>query len=238
MTEIKTTLPEDPKAAHESAETTDNLNLDPEVDLAMTQTMSDVDDIVFSAVKGVRRYQIVRAPQEKLDEWKRSVDEIVAAISSKNLASVRKLTMRDGHYTGDPKAVEKVISGEELDDTDIKLLAIGLFVLREKAQWSPVKSGLKMLKGGKFRMESAFEPGSWPNCYDTSVIVNELAKMYGIEGSLHSKGLSHSHFETKEGKVSDPMYGWRRGGIFQTKEKFEKFKKDMGLLRRMGLRKE
>jgi hypothetical protein len=68
---------------------------------------------------------------------------------------------------GDADTVKKLISSEALDDTDIKLLAIGLFILREKSPWHARKAGLKVLKGGKIRMESAFEPEGW-------VLKNEL----------------------------------------------------------------
>ncbi|MEK7545003.1 MAG: hypothetical protein AAB551_02625 [Patescibacteria group bacterium] len=177
------------------------------------------------------------AEVQNVHEWKHEVDEIASTIAAKNLPQVLELMKKDDRLIGDAKRVEKLISEEVLDDTDTKLLAIGLFVLREKSPWHPIKSGLKVLKGGRQRMESAFEPSGWANCYDIAAIVRELAKMYGIEGKLHGKGLSHAHFETEDGKVSDPMYGWMRGGLFQTKEKFEAHKKEMGLLKRMGIKK-
>lgn len=237
MPETKDTNRE--KALHtpEAAEVANAHASDPDVEMAMTKTVSAVDDVVFSAIKGVRRYQIIRAPQEKLDEWNRGVDEIASAIADKNLAQVRGLMKKDERLMGDADTIERLISEEILDDADIKLLAIGLFILREKSPWDARKSGLKVLKGGKVRMEGAFEPEGWANCYDIAAIVRELANMYGIEGELHGKGLSHAHFETEDGKVSDPMYGWRRGGLFQNKERFEAFKKEMGLLRRMGIKK-
>lgn len=237
MPETKDTTHEKALPAPEGAEVGNAHATDPDVELTMTKTVSAVDDVVFSAIKGVRRYQIIRAPQEKLDEWKRGVDQIASAIAAKNLAQVRGLMKKDERLMGDADTVERLISEEILDDTDIKLLAIGLFILREKSPWHGRKSGLKVLKGGKVRMESAFEPEGWANCYDIAAIVRELANMYGIEGELHGKGLSHAHFETEDGKVSDPMYGWRRGGLFQNKERFEAFKKEMGLLRRMGIKK-
>lgn len=237
MSETKTTDHEKALPAPEDAEVQNAHATSPDVELAMTKTVSAVDDVVYSAIKGVRRYQIVRAPQEMLEEWKRGVDEIASAIAAKTLQRVRELMKKDERLTGDADRVERLISEELLDDTDVKLLAIGLFVLHEKSPWHPRKSGLKVLKGGRQRMESAFEPEGWANCYDIAAIVRELAKMYGIEGELHGKGLSHAHFETEDGKVSDPMYGWMRGGLFQTKEKFEAHKKEMGLLERMGIKK-
>ncbi len=237
MSEIKDTDCEKALPVPEGVEAENAHATSPDVELAMTETVSAVDDVVYSALKGVRLYQIVRAPREMLEEWKCGVDEIASAIAAKNLSQVRELMKKDERLTGDADRVERLISEEVLDETDIKLLAIGLFVLREKSPWHPRKSGLKVLKGGKQRMESAFEPDGWANCYDIAAIVRELAKMYGIEGELHGKGLSHAHFETDDGKVSDPMYGWMRGGLFQTKRKFEDHKKEMGLLKRMGIKK-
>lgn len=237
MPSNKNAEPYEKLSVPESGEIQNPGAIDQDIELTMTNTISEVDDVVFSALKGVRRYQILRAPQEKLDEWKREVDKIASAIATKKLAQVRDLMKKGERLMGDADTVEKLISDENLDDTDIKLLAIGLFILREKSTWHARKSGLKVLKGGKVRMESAFEPEGWPNCYDIAAIVRELASMYGIEGELHGKGLSHAHFETEDGKVADPMYGWRRGGLFQNKEKFESFKKEMGLFRRMGIKK-
>ena len=237
MSEIKDTTGEKALPAPERVEVQNAHATDPDVELAMTETISGVDDVVYSALKGIRRYQIVRAPKEKLEEWKRGVDEIASAIAAKNLVQVKSLMKKDERLMGDADTVEKLISEETIDDTDIKLLAIGLYILREKSPWHARKSGLKVFKGGKVRMESAFEPEGWANCYDIAAIVREMASMYGIEGKLHGKGLSHAHFETEDGKVSDPMYGWRRGGLFQNKERFETFKKEMGLFRRMGIKK-
>jgi len=235
MTEIKNTN-EVGLATHESAEVERDENLSPQVELPMVETSSRVDEIVFSGRKGFKKYQIIRAPQETLDKWKAGVDELISLISEKNTDELQKLMSPKGYFPGDFETIKKIIQEENLDETDIKLLAIGLFVLREKSPWNFAKSGLKILKGGKVKMESAFDQNGWANCYDIAAIVCELARMYGIEGKLEGKGLSHAHFETKDGKISDPMYGWKRGGIFQTKEIFDKFKKDMGLLRRMGLK--
>lgn len=237
MSEIKDKDSYNVPSVHENVAERSASLPDKNLELAMTSTVSGIDDVVFSALKGIRRYQILRAPQEKLTEWKRCVDEIVSAITTENLPLIRELMKKGDRLTGDADTVEKLISEEVLDDNDIKLLAIGLFVLREKSPWNPSKSGLKILKGGKVRMESASEPDGRVNCYDIAAIVRELAKMYRIEGKLCGKGLSHAHFETNDGKVSDPMYGWRRGGLFQTKEKFQAHKKEMGLLRRMGIKK-
>lgn len=239
MSEIKNRDQEKDLSVPKNAEVEKLPEVSGNIELAMTDTVSCVDDVVFSALKGIRRYQIVRAPKEKLDRWKRGVDEFINAITARNLSQVRKLMDKDDRSTGDvdnADNIERLISEEVLEDTDIKLLAIGLFVLREKSPWNPKKAGLKVLKGGKTRMESAFEPEGWANCYDIAAIVLELAKMYGIAGKLHGKGFSHAYFETEDGKVSDPMYGWKRGGLFQTKEKFETYKKEMGLLRRMGIK--
>lgn len=216
---------------------TQNAQLDdPEIEIVMTETVGEIDEVVFSALKGIRRYEIIRAPQETLEEWKRGVDEIIQVITNHDITEVRKLMKKGERETGDADSIAKLISEEHLDDIDIILLAIGLFILREKAPWHVRKSGLKVLKGGKIKMESIFDPDSWANCYDVVVIAGELANMYGINGEVIGKGFSHAHFETDDGKISDPMYGWQRGGLFQTKEKFKAFKKEMGLLRRMGLR--
>ncbi|EKD94057.1 MAG: hypothetical protein ACD_28C00001G0007 [uncultured bacterium] len=211
--------------------------LDPELELALNTTVSAVDEVVFSALKGVRRYEILRAPQEKVEEWMHGVNEFIHAIRTKDKEKVRALMTKGDRIAGDTDVVEWMLEEEALDESDTTLLAIGLFVLHEKSAWSASKSRLKVLKGGKVRMESAFEPEGYPNCYDIVAIVGELAGRYGIEGTIKGKGLSHAHFETAEGKISDPLYGWKRGGLFQTKQKFEAFKKEMGVLRRMGIKK-
>ena len=225
------------KTGNEDVERREEDGVHPDVELAMAETVGAVDDVVFSALKGIRRYQIIRAPQEKLDEWKRGVDEIVSAIAAQNLLQIKNLMQKDQRVIGDADTVTRLISEEVLDDTDVRLLAIGLFVLREKSPWHKSKSRLKVMKGGKVRMESAFEPDGWSNCYDIAAIVRELAKMYGVEGAIRSEVLPHAYFETESGKVSDPMFGWKRGGLFQTKEKFEAHKKRMGWLRRTGMKK-
>ncbi len=240
MSKLKNTDPERDRPARSVAEAVEIQNadaIDPDIELAMTKTVGDIDRVVFSALMGFRRYRILRAPQEKLDEWKRGADEIANAIAAKDFVKLKSLMTKDDRLMHDTDKVERLICEETLDDTDIKLLAVGLFILREKSPWRAGKSGLKVLKGGKVRMESAFEPEGWANCYDIAAIVRELASMYGIKGQLHVEVLPHAYFETEDGKVSDPMYGWKRGGLFQNKEMFEAFKKEMGLLRKIGLKK-
>jgi len=209
--------------------------LHPNVELLMNTTASDVAEVLYSARKGLRKYEITRADDSKMEVWKKSIDELVEAIRNMDADRISQLMQKDGRYTGDPEAIYELINTEQFDETDMTLLAIGLFILREKSPWNARKAGMKVLKGGKYNMESFFTEDGWANCYDISVSVKEFAKMYGIQGEVHGKGISHAHFETKEGKISDPMYGWKRGGIFQSKKQFEKFKKDMGFLRRLGL---
>lgn len=193
--------------------------------------------IVFSDRKGLRKYQIVRAPQEMINQWKAGVDEFVAAITTKDGPKLKELMQNNGREIGDVYAVHDMITDEHLDDIDIKLLAIGLFVLREKSPWSLTRTRLKVLLGGNIKMESTFDPDGCANCYDVAAVVKELAKTYGIEGNLHGKHWEHAHFETVDGKVSDPMYGYKRGGLFQTREKFEDFKKNMAYAKRKSKKK-
>ena len=95
MPETKDTDREKALPASERAEVQNAHATDPDVELAMTETISDVDNVVFSALKGIRRYQIVRAPKEKLEEWKRGVDEIASAIAAKNLVQVKSLMKKE-----------------------------------------------------------------------------------------------------------------------------------------------
>lgn len=213
----------------------ENEVLNPEVELAMNTTASEAAEVLYSARKGLKKYEITKADDLKMEVWKRSIDEFVETIKNKDSERLSELMKNGERFTGNPQEIYELINSEEMDETDVTLLAIGLFILREKSPWNARKAGMKVLKGGKYNMESFFEKDGWANCYDMAVSVKELAKMYGIQGEVHGKGISHAHFESEEGKVSDPMYGWKRGGLFQSKDKFEKFKKDMGFLRRLGI---
>lgn len=186
-------------------------------------------EVVYSDWKGLKPYKILKASDENLEKWKREIDQIVEMIKAKNVMAVLGIMNKNGRQKGDPETIKKIIEEEILDETEIILFAIGLFLLREKSPWRPVASRLKLLKGGNINMESFFERNGNANCYDTTIAVKTLAQLYGIEGDLRGKWILHSFFETKDEKISDVMYGWRRAGIFHSaKDHDEYIKQDKG----------
>lgn len=213
----------------------------PGIEYIMEKTATKVDDavgeVVYSHRKGLKQYEIIKAPATKLEEWKGGVDEFIKVIREKDIDKLYELMRKGDEEKGDYRETVRLIAHEKLDDRDIILLSIGLFILRHKGPWDRTKTGIKTLVGGKMPMESVFESEGWPNCYDVSAVSRELAKMYDIEGEIKVGRLPHAHFETNDRKVLDCMYGWQRGGLFQTREQYDKFKKDLGPLGKLGLKK-
>lgn len=203
--------------------------LGPEVELVLTETGEEVvktaGEILYSDKKGLKPYNIVAPSKEKLAEWKREIDRLIAAIKLQEIPRLLTLMMNDGRRKGDHVALAQLLSEETMDETDIVLLAIGLFALREKSPWQPVMTRLKLLKGGDFPMESFFTKGGMANCYDINVFVKTMAAQYGITGEVDGEWIKHSKFSTPDGKVSDVLYAWKRGGLFQNVEKYRVFDK-------------
>ncbi len=188
------------------------------------EVMESVGEVIYSEWKGgLKPYRILKASDENLENWKREIDGMIKLIKEKNVEAIIELMSKRGRSKGDLFTVRKIIEEEILDETDIILFAIGLFVLREKSPWKPIASRLKLLRGGDHKMESFFTRDGDTNCYDTTITVKTLAKLYGIEGDLEGKWIFHSFFATKDGRVSDPMYGWRRAGLFHSREEHARY---------------
>lgn len=201
---------------------------DPDVAIGQKDTgnrvLETAGEVVYSEWKGgLKPYRILKASDTSLEAWKQEIDGIIAMIRTRDITGILESMNKNGRKKGDHREIQRILEEEKLDETDIILFAIGLFLLKEKSPWKPIEARLKLLKGGDHKMEDFFTPNGKANCYDISATVKELAKLYGIEGNLEGKWIFHSFFATTDGRVSDPMYGWRRAGLFHSQEEHAQY---------------
>ncbi len=167
------------------------------------------------------RYTLVRPEGESLRAWLKEIDGIYGSLRARDLPALKGLMSRERsqRYLGD---INSVLS-QPLDETDRRLLAIGLFFLKHKPAYrGRFKGYSKLLVGGTFTMESSFYENGDPNCIDSAYLFKELAGRYGIRGSVRGVSLRpypprHKYFVTNDGRVLDVMVkpGIKRLGLFR-----------------------
>lgn len=192
------------------------------------ETAEAVDDVVYNDRKGLKPYRIIKPDTEKIGEWKAQIDKLIQTIKDKNILYLCTLMMKNGRRKGNHEALVNMLQYEKMDEQDVILWAIGLFALREKSTWNPIKTRMKLLKGGDIPMESFFTKDGRANCYDIAVFVKTMAAEYGIHGDVVGKWIRHAKFITAQGKVSDPLKGYKRGGLFQSAGMYKRFLEEEG----------
>lgn len=192
-------------------------------------TRDRVKDVLYSNRLGLRRYEILPVENEVLQEWKRQIEEIREALRSKDRALIWKASIRNEKCRTDLDSIEELLGSEVLEETDLTLLAIGLWTLREKSRWKgALQAGLKLLKGGRHKLSSFLEREGNSTCLDLCVLSQELARLFGIEGDIYTidkltSRFAHRHWESRDGKILDINYAWRRGGFFRNREEYQAY---------------
>jgi hypothetical protein len=204
----------------------------------LTEPSKKEGEVVYSMHRGFRRYALLQAAPETLENWKAEIDSILQDIRE-GLETGEFSAMTEWHRmaedqagedrrVGNPETVRRILKEEILDEDDEVLLAIGLFILRHKSSWNRYRASIKVLLGGHFPLDEILSEKGWTHCYDSAIIARELATMYGVKGEVRGRLAQHAYFETWHGKVCDPMLGWRRAGLFQSKERFRIYRKKLG----------
>lgn len=186
--------------------------------------MQNTQEFAFSKRFFLHEYQILPINQERQKGYKKAIDPIITALKSKRKNSIRSFIKKGEIEKIDLDCLMRILDKESPDDQDLTLLGIGIYILREKSPWKGLlDAGLKVLKGGTFSIESFFTEKGNANCIDISTAVKTLAQIYGIESKVEIDKLGHAHMVTNTGKTMDLLRGHFRVGLFQTREKYDKF---------------
>jgi len=193
----------------------------------------EVNEVVFQKRLGIKPYKIRKPSEESIEEWTREIDETISEIKAGNIDNIMK--KKSGKHIGNPAKIHEMIEAEQFDDTDIKLLAIGIFILKNKSPWGKGNIRTKVLKGEDVRMEELLTEEGRTNCIDGAAVAKELAAHYGITGQVKTT-LLHGFFQADEGQVLDTFYGHARGGVFKTHKQYKEFVRKMDFRDRFGVR--
>jgi len=182
-------------------------------------------------------YDILKPAPESLAKWKIEVDAIIKAIKANDLGKFgNQLKKRDGRYCANPQLIINHIQTENYDEHSIVLTAIGLFILREKSGWGKGPTRLKVLAGGRVKMEDLLTAEGYTNCIDAAAIAREIATLYGINGEIKKIiNPPHGYFLSDQGKVLDSFYGNRHGGVFKTFSDYKKFTNNLPFKDKFGI---
>lgn len=177
---------------------------------------------------GFRDYVITDEEREVIEEWASQIQELRDLIDRSDKEGLTELAKRENSQPYINKVLEK-LEIEGLDEEDKTLLAIGLWIQREQDKWRKWRVIVKVLKGGTFSLSSFLQDKGKPSCLDSSVLAQRMAENFHIAGQVElsqpENQFSHRYFRSQSGKVVDVWWGWRRGGLFQNEDEFEKKKK-------------
>ncbi len=196
------------------------------ISLIQEDVRGAVGDILYSKRLGVRSYTVVGESAAVLATWKEEIEQLVLVLKEKNKALVKAAMTNDKKIRGNPKTITKMLNEEVLSEEDMTLLAIGIWILRSMRQWQrgdTFGSGVQLLVGGIHNVADAVNPSVNAPCIDICFLIQQIAKTFGIAGSVYRLGkssLSHRVWQSTTGKIVDPMYGWKRGGFFASQKAF------------------
>ena len=181
-------------------------------------------------------YDIIKPEPANMEKWKKAVDEIISAIKADDPGKLGELLKkRDGKYFADANVILEHVKTEKYDEHSTILTAIGLFVLREKSAWGHGSIRLKVLAGGRVKMEDLLTAEGRTNCIDAAAIEKEIAAQYGISGEVKKINPPHGYFLSDHGKVLDSFFGARHGGVYETEADYKKFVDAMPLKDKLGI---
>lgn len=188
-----------------------------------------IDNVLYSRRFGLAKYEVAQESEETLAGWQREIEEMKSTLMSNDKSSVKALMSRDEKIRGDLENVMTMLENENLNERDLTLVAIGLWLLREKSRWKgALYAGLKMIKGGKFTLSSFLQKEGNATCLDTCILFNELAKRFGINGNIYvtdNHRFGHRIWKAGSGETVDISYAWRRGGFFKNETTFSEYVK-------------
>jgi hypothetical protein len=227
----------------------------------VSRAVTGIVDDVKSRVKNSVEHRIVKPSREVVAEWKKEVDQFSQAIRDKDMSALSELMKRknpspDQHpMSGDPSIIMHRVNEDNLDENGVRLLAISLFVLREKPAWNPKKAIFKVLRGQQMdfsNLQTAKDEGETMHCWDVAAWVKELAAEYGIDGEIKTnepmepgsrlndltRPIQHAYFATEDHRVVDPMHGWEHGGYYKDERTYTAAYKAYSRAEQVGLKKD
>lgn len=185
---------------------------------------------LFEKRLGIRKYSIEDETPEVIAKWIEQIQEIHAALVRGDEESLMEL-MQGTKYEKNVSTVSALLETENLDEEDKKLLALGLWLLKDMKKWQEGQVRKKVLLGGKFSVGAHLESQNGFNCIDSSVLIDRVAPELGITGSVKKARIknpySHRYYETDSGKILDVWWGYQRGGLFQRRDDFEKRREEV-----------
>lgn len=235
-----TDTPEEPHLALDDAATALRLVLAPVPPDAVTDVTTTTRQVLYDRRLGVQRYTITQVAPEILAGWKRQIEEIRDALQAFDRENMGNLLKRNNKVRGDLDVIEGILTNEALQPDDYTLLAIGLWIFREKARWpGDLVAGMKVLWGGEFSVGHYREKGGNPTCIDIAVLVDTMTKEFGINGHIYrfgKNGLNHRVWENADHtRMMDVLWAWPRGGFITSQKQYEAVIRGMPFLSNMHI---
>ena len=180
--------------------------------------------------------------EKVLEEWHKQIEEILAAISAEHIDrdalnnTVRsdrefKQLLKDGKFKRNLDWVFEQLEQAKLDEEDKKLLAIGLWFDREKGIFKFTPLIKRLLAGTNYKMEDVVRKWGLPDCINSSVAIQEMAKQFGVDGVVampNNNRFEHRYFKSNSGKIVDVWWGGTRAGLFKSVDDFQQNKSEFG----------
>ncbi len=186
--------------------------------------------LVYTNRFGLRKYIVSAASGESIEKWKKQIELVRDAVSTGSSTEIAQaMQSADSTHIAMRSNIDflEKLDRSSMHDSDFTLIAIGLWVLREKSVWKGnLRAGKKLFAGGNYSMESFVDRNGNATCLDLCLLINELTKAFKIDGGIYKFGglrFNHRFWMADRSQVLDPMHAWQRSGFFKTVEEFREF---------------
>lgn len=152
-----------------------------------------------------RKYEVKGLSAEKLTEYRKRVEEIVAVLKMHDREKIQELLAPKGGKTrGDIDFIMETLESGKLTEEQYILFGIAILVGVNRSKGLSTRgSAIKLLTAGEYRLDQVLEKEGSATCIDVSTLAKVLALSYGIRGDIYvigNKDRGHRFFVAAEDK--------------------------------------
>src|SRR4030067_40291 len=165
-------------------------------------------EILYSGRPILCKYSVIAGQEGQTLKWKAEIDEIIGFLKEGKLDALRNSLPENRRLYAD--LLYNFFNSKE-EGEDLILRVLGFFFFKNRPPYlGKMRGTIKLLLGGRYRLDSIFDANGNPTCVDSSCLFLKLASEYGISGKIKSTSKRlypprHYYFMADYGPVLDVM---------------------------------
>lgn len=170
--------------------------------------------------------QLLDALPENIDKWREEIEALLSAYQSKD-----ELQITEAHFGVKElaNATIELCKANELNEEDLIMLAIGNWLLFNKAPWKGFKGVIEQKTDPENRtrtLEDLLHPLKSAYCDEINLFFNRMAQEFSLKGGIY-KLAEHTLWMNKRERIIDVMFGGKlRRVFFRDKKEFRSYMKN------------